>query len=197
MCPTPIGRIHTRVATITLPAVLGLVTSLVTGNLEWLVLIGVLLLLGVALDAGVYSWLLKYQPPWMTGVLAVAELGLLLVLAAVLGLGIQPLAAIAFYWVAWTLAIATKIALLPIFSLTYLESAGEFRRIQWSIPPSQVAFPVLASPEEGKAGLGPVVRAASGVHAAPLERRPSPSGVHAMPTDVAEPDADSGGGARR
>jgi len=180
------------VATITLPVVLGLIASLVTGNPEWLVLIGVFLLLGVALDAGVYSWLLKYQPPWMTGVLAVAELGLLLVLAAVLQLGIQPLAAIVFYWAAWTLAIGTKIALLPIFSLTYLESAGEFRRIQWSIPPSQVAFPVLASAEEGKAGPGPVVRAASGVHASPLGRRPSPSGVHAMPIELAQPDAKSG-----
>jgi len=59
MCPTPVGRIHTRVATITLPALLGVILSFVTGRPGWIVLIGVYLLLGVALDAGVYAWALK------------------------------------------------------------------------------------------------------------------------------------------
>lgn len=185
MCPTPLGRIQTRVATIVLPAVLGVILSLITGRPDWIVLIGVFLLLGVALDAAVYSWLIKYQPPWVTGVLAFGEFALLLLLAFVLDLDLSLLEAVVFYWVAWALAIQTKIALLPIYSLTYLESAGEFRRIQWSIPASQAAFPVLASPEEASGGPGPVVRAASGVHARPLERQPSPSGVHAAPFEPA------------
>lgn len=184
MCPTPLGRIHTRVATIVLPALLGLIVSLITGNLDWLVLIGVFLLLGVALDAGLYSWLLRYQPPWMTGVLAFGEFALLLLLALVLGLDIPVLGAIVFYWAAWLLAIGSKIALLPIASLTYLESAGEFRRTEWSVPASQAALPVLASPAASGEEPGPVVSAASGVHAAPLERRPSPSGVQAVPADL-------------
>ena len=51
MCPTPIGRVHTRVATILLgPALLGLICPLVTGHLDWIVLVGVYLLLGVVLD---------------------------------------------------------------------------------------------------------------------------------------------------
>lgn len=181
MCPTPIGRIHTRVATIAGPALLGLVISLITFNPGWIVLVGVLLLLGVALDAAVYSWLLKYQPPWMTIVLAFAEFALLLLLALILEIPVPVLGAIVFYWVCWALAIATKIALLPIFSLTYLESAGEFRRIAWSIPPAQAAVPVLASAAEARGGPGPVVRSASGAHAIPLERRPSPSAVHRVP----------------
>ncbi len=181
MCPTPIGRIHTRVATIVLPAVLGTIVSLITGNAGWIVLIGVFLLQGVALDACVYSWLLRYQPPWMTGVLALAELGLLLVLANVLELGVPIAGAIAFYWGAWLLAVGTKIVLLPIFSLTYLESSLEFRRIEWSIPPAQAAVPVVASAVDAQAGPGPVVEQASGVHPKPLEPRPSPSGVHARP----------------
>jgi hypothetical protein len=181
MCPTPIGRIHTRVATIVLPAVLGVIVSLITGNAGWIVLIGVFLLQGVALDACVYSWLLRYQPPWMTGVLAVAELGLLLVLANVLELGVPIAGAIVFYWGAWLLAIGTKIVLLPIFSLTYLESSLEFRRIEWSIPPAQAAVPVVASVADAQAGPGPVVEGASGVRRKPLEPRPSPSGVHAKP----------------
>lgn len=181
MCPTPIGRVHTRVASLTLPALLGVILSIVTGRPDWIVLIGVFLLLGVVLDTGVYSWLLKYQPPWMTGVLALAELGLLYVLAQLLELNLSPLEAIVFYWVAWALAISTKIALLPIFSLTYIESAGEFRRIQWSIPAAQAALPVLAAADEAAAGPGPVVRAASGTHAVPLEPLPSPSGAHQIP----------------
>ena len=60
------------------PAVLALIITLVTGHLDWIVLIGVYLLLGVLLDTAVYSWLLKYQPPWMTFVLGLAEYGFLL-----------------------------------------------------------------------------------------------------------------------
>ena len=185
MCPTPVGRIHTRVATITLPALLGVILSLVTGRPGWIVLIGVYLLLGVALDAGVYAWALKYQPPWMAFVLAVAELGLLFVLANVLELGLSAAEAIIFFWISWILAITTKIVLLPIFSLTYLESAGEFRRIEWSVPPSQASLPVIASVEAAPgASAGPVQRAVTGLHAVPLEPRPSPSGVHEIPTGL-------------
>lgn len=178
MCPTPIGRIHTRVATLVPPALLGVILSLIDGKPDWIVLIGVFLLMGVTLDSAVYSWLLKYQPPWMTGVLGLAELGILFVLANVLELDLTAAQAIIFYIVSWLLAIATKIALLPIFSLTYLESSGEFRRVDWSVPAAQASVPVLASPQEAAAGPGPVLQAASGVHGAPLELKPGPSGVH-------------------
>lgn len=191
MCPTPTGRVHTRVATIWLPALLGLILSLITGHPDWIVIIGIFLLMGVALDTLVYSWLFKYQPPWMTFVLALAEWGFLLVLVNLLNdasenlVNASILEASIFYWVSWLLAIWTKVAILPIVSLTYLESAGEFRRIQWSIPAQNVAVPVLASTEEAKRGPGPVVREASGTHARPLEPLPSPSGVHRVPVPQA------------
>lgn len=184
MCPTPIGRVHTRVATILMgPAVLGLILTLVTGQLDWIVLIGVYLLLGVFLDSAIYPLVLKYQPPWMTGVLALAEYGLLLAVTQYLeGFpNISVLEATIFYWVSYILAISLKIAILPIISLTYIESAGEFRRIEWSVPASQVSLPVLASAAEARRGPGALVRAASGVHSKPLEALPAPSGVHAAP----------------
>jgi hypothetical protein len=190
MCPTPTGRIHTRTATIFLPALFGLIVSLVTGHFDWLALIGIYYIMGIFLDTAVYSWLFRFQPPWMTFVLAIAELGFLLVLAAIIGNvsdgGLEhtlPIyEAIIFYWVAWILAIPiTKVVLLPLISLTYLESAGEIRRTEWSIPESQVPLPVLASGAEAKRGPGPVVREASGVHAKPLPQLPSPSGVHRLP----------------
>jgi hypothetical protein len=184
MCPTPIGRIHTRVAILVLPAVLGTLISLATGEAGWIVLIGVYLLLGVALDAGVYSWLIRYQPPWMTGVLGLAELGLLYVLANVLELGLSSAEAIAFYVVVWCIAIATKIVVLPLVSLTYLESSGEFRTTEWSIPPAQAAVPVVAAAAEAEAGPGPFLRSASGAHAVPLEPKPSPSGAFEVPDEL-------------
>ena len=194
MCPTPTGRVHTRVAMLTLPALLGLVLSVVTGEPDWIVVIGIYLLMGVTLDTLIYSWLFKYQAPWMTFVLALAEWGLLLVVVGLLNdasdgklPNLTVLEASVFYWASWLLAISTKVALLPIFSLTYLESAGEFRRIQWSIPPQQVPMPVLASAAEAAAGPGPVVRAASGVHARPLEPLPTPSGVHRLPVPPPPP----------
>ena len=193
MCPTPTGRIHTRTATIFLPALFGLIVSLVTGHFDWLALIGIYFVMGIFLDTAVYSWLFRFQPPWMTFVIGVAELGFLLVLSQVIGNtangGLEHISipeAIVFYAVAWILAIPiTKVVLLPLISLTYLESAGEIRRTEWSIPESQVPLPVLASGAEAKRVPGPVVREASGVHAKPLPNLPSPSGVHRLPPQPA------------
>jgi prepilin signal peptidase PulO-like enzyme (type II secretory pathway) len=160
MCPTTLGRIHTRVATLVfLPLVLGLILWAVTGNPNYVVLLGIYLLLGVALDVVVYAWAIKYQPPWMTFVLALAELGLLYATARVLHIDLTTLEAIAFFWAAWLLAVGTKIVLLPIVSLTYLESAGEFRREQWSIPPELALMPIL--PSAGSNGTGALVNAAT------------------------------------
>jgi hypothetical protein len=188
MCPTPTGRVHTRTAIIWGPALLGLILSLVTGQPDWIVIIGIYYVMGITLDTLVYSWGFKYQPPWMTFVLALAEWGLLLVLVGLLNdasegklPNVSILEASIFYWASWIIAIWTRVAILPLVSLTYLESAGEFRRTEWSIPAQNVAVPVLASTEEAKGGPGPVVREASGAHARPLQQLPSPSGVHRVP----------------
>ena len=155
MCPTPTGRLHTRVATIVGPAIIGLIFTLVSGHPDWIVIVGVYLLLGIFLDSAVYSWLFRYQPPWMAAVLALAEFGLLLVLAGILNTGSHgglkhiPVGTAAWYfWLLWIVAALTKIVVLPIASLTYVESSGEFRTTEWSVPPNQVALPVLASAAE-------------------------------------------------
>jgi hypothetical protein len=186
MCPTPLGRVHTRVATLIPGALVATAISLWQGNPAWIALIGVYLLMGVFLDTGVYAWLLRYQPPWMTGVLAVAEFGLLLVLASVVSLGLMVWGAAALYWVTWVLAITTKIVVLPIASLTYLESSFEFRLPRWSIPPPQASIPIVAGAAEAEAGPGPVLERASGVRAAPLDRMPSPSSIHEKPFAAVE-----------
>jgi hypothetical protein len=167
------------VASTLLPAVLGLILWLITGNPDWFVLIGVLLVLGVTLDSAVYVWAVTWQPPWMTGVLALVELGLLLVLATLLKLDIGIVEGIIFYVAAWLLFVFTKIVLLPIFSLTYVESAGEFRRTEWSIPASKESLPLIAATDGGQAAPGKLLREASGAHAIP--KQPGLSGAHQIP----------------
>lgn len=184
MCPTPTGRLHTRVTTILIgPALVGLIVTLITGDLDWIVLVGVYLLMGVVLDTVIYPLVLKYQPPWMTFVLAVVEYGLLLAITQLLeGFpNISVLEATIFYWGVWVLAALAKIVVLPILSLTYIESAGEFRRIEWSLPPEQISLPVLASAADARRGPGKLLTEASGVHAQPLKPLPAPSGVRAVP----------------
>src|SRR3954462_8693995 len=191
MCPTVIGRVHTRTATFVGPALIGLIFSLVSGHWDWLLIVGGYYILGIFLDTAIYPWLLKWQPPWMGGVLALAEFGLLLMLAGILndktgGLSdISIGGAIVFYWICWIAASLVKIVVLPIASLTYVESAAEFRRAAWSVPPPLEPLPILASSEEAKAGPGPVIREPSGVHPRPLEPLPSPSGVHRIPPQPA------------
>src|SRR5262249_17807876 len=129
MCPTVIGRIETRVATLILPALLATLISAIYGDEGWIVVIGLYLLLGVALDVCVYQWVIRWQPPWLTGALAVYEFVLLYLLVKTLrpgrpGFG-EPDALpgladwhpVFLYWLTWCIAITTKIVVLPLVSL--------------------------------------------------------------------------------
>ena len=109
-------------------------------------------------------------------------------LAQILELNLTPAEAIIFYWVCWAMAAATRIALLPILALTYIESSWEIRTPAWSLPPDRVPFPVVAAIDIEQ---GPAVRGASGAAIPiPIERLPSPSGVHQVPAGL---EFDGGG----
>ena len=189
MCPTRFGRLHTRTAIIAGPALLGLILSLATGNEGYIVLIGVYYLEGVVLDVLVYPQIFRWQPPWMTLMLAVAEFVILLVLASWLEVGLYFWTAVAFFWVSWTLAIWTKVVLLPIFSLSWIENGGEFRETGWSVRPDSEPLPVdYAKPSAPQREVGPpaLAREFSSVLEVPEEIRnlPSPSGVHTVPEEL-------------
>lgn len=182
MCPTPLGRTQTRTAILVGPAILGLILSLLTDNEGWIVLIGIYLVMGVVLDILFYSFVIKWQPPWLTFLLALGEFVILYVLSQALEVGLQPVEAIIFYWVSWVMAIWTKIVILPLLELTWIESGGEFRTTGWSTPAESEPLPVLAAvdPDPSRSRL---VREFSAVNEVPAELRnlPSPSGVHRRP----------------
>ena len=189
MCPTVLGRIETRTFTLIGPAILAAILSLVTSNAEWIVIIGVYLLMGVALDIVIYPGMITWQPPWMTFLLGVTEFVTLYVLVVVLHPG-QPSGKhfvtsdswkpVVFYWVVWTLAIWTKVVVLPLVSLSWIENGGEFRSVDWTIRPEVEPLPLIAIVEP-QAASGPLVREFSSLHAVPSQPKAALSGVHRSP----------------
>jgi hypothetical protein len=202
MCPTVLGRVQTRVAILIPGAILATILSLVTHNEGWIVTIGIYLLMGVALDTLVYPYLIKWQPPWLTFLLAVGEFFILYVLVKTLKPGHAPYGdpnnffsfgndwrPILLYWVVWLMAITTKIVILPLVSLSWIENGGEFRRVGWSVAPEYQALPVLAAIEPSSAGG--LAREFSSMHAVPDAAqlaRPL-SAVHQVP--AGEPSSSS------
>jgi hypothetical protein len=73
---------------------------------------------------------------------------------------------IALYWASWLIAIATKIAILPLISLSWIENGGEFRNVGWSVAPDYQPLPVLAAIDE-RVSEGKLAREFSSVHAVP------------------------------
>ena len=166
MCPTHLGRVETRTFTLIGPAILATILSLATDNAGWIVTIGIYYLLGVALDLTVYSRFITWQPPWLTFVLAVFEFVLLFVLVKILEPGHPPFGTpaddaivgrddwrpIALYWVSWVIADWTKIVVLPLVSLSWVENGGELRQTGWTVAPQYQPLPMIVapSPETGR-----------------------------------------------
>jgi hypothetical protein len=187
MCPTVLGRLETRTVTLLGPALLGAILSLVTGNEGFIVIIGVYLLMGTVLDIAIYPFIVRWQPPWLTFVLAIGEFVILYTLSQILKIGLAPVDAVWFFWVSWTIANWTKIVILPIVSLSWIENAGEFRSTGWAVPPDVEPIPVLALiSQTSPAGAGGLVREFSTIGTVPdeLRRLPAPSGVHETPVGI-------------
>ena len=188
MCPTVYGRVQTRWAILIMPAIIAAIISLITQNPGWIVLIGIYFVLGVALDTLLYPFIIRWQPPWLTFTLAASEFVLVYLLGKVLKVSLTPLEAILLYWIAWWLAIWTKVVVLPLISLSWIEDAGEFRSTAWSVAPQFAPLPVTAFVDTpSTTGLPPLARkfsAAAIEIPEELRRAPSPSGVFTIPKDL-------------
>jgi hypothetical protein len=192
MCPTVLGRLETRTAILIGPALAAVILSLATGNPAWIVLIGIFLLVGVTLDVLFYPYAIKWQPPWLTFVLGAGEFGLVFVLAHVGKVALTPVQAVWFFWASWLLAVATRIVVLPLISLTWIEDGGEFRRPGWSITPEREPVAALGVAEVSpNAGVPRLAREFSAVIEIPPELRavPSPSQVFEIPAELRQPRA--------
>lgn len=189
MCPTMLGRVETRTAILVGPALLGLILSLATDRPGWIVLIGIYLLVGVTLDVLFYPNVIKWQPPWLTFVLGAGEFAIVYVVAQVARVGLSPVDAVWFFWTSWVLAVWTRIVVLPLLSLTWIEDGGEFRRPGWSITPEREPVAALGVADvAAQEGPPPLAREFSTVFELPPELRdlPSPSQVFTVPAELRE-----------
>jgi hypothetical protein len=82
------------------------------------------------------------------------------------------------YWVSWVIAVWTKIVILPLISLSWIENGGEFRKVGWSVAPDYVPLPVLSAVDD-RVSEGKLVRELSSVHTVPQLTAARPlSAVH-------------------
>ena len=165
-----------------IPAIIGVILWLLTGNEGFIVIIGLYYLIGTVLDLVFYPLIIKWQPPWLTFTLAVGEFILTYIAAQVLEVGLVPWQAVVWFWVAWTLAIWIKVVVLPLIFLTWVENGGEIREANWSVQPEYEPYPIQAAPVTNPGEIR-LVREFSAVNQLPseLQNLPAPSGVHARP----------------
>jgi parallel beta helix pectate lyase-like protein len=161
------GRLETRLAASLAPLV-GACAVALAAKAWWPVeLAGVMVGVGLALDALVYHRFLPYQPGWLALPLAVLELGI--VMGIILGAGVNaPLAAaLAFFAGSWLLGQVLVHAAFPVARLTYGEDGGELGTGGASAAAAVLAL-LAAAGGVAWATQPPTVHLAAGIHTGPL-----------------------------
>jgi nitrous oxidase accessory protein NosD len=161
------GRLESRLAAALLPA---LAAAVLAGALEawWPIeLVGLMVAVGLALDATAYHRLIAYQPAWLAVPLGALELGLTMTLVVALGVDAPVGPAVAFFAGAWLVAQLLGHAGFPLAHLTYAEDGGELGRAGRGL---WAAAPVALAAALGVAWAlqPPIVRLEAGVHPGPL-----------------------------
>ena len=161
------GRIETRLAAAVLPFVAAAALSPLLHKWWPLELAGLMLGIGLALDAAVYHRLLPYQPGWAALPLGLLELGLTMGAASLLELNAPLYPALGFFAGAWLLIQLLAHAGLPLLRLSWPEDGGELGRAGRALA-AAAPLAVLAVVGTAWAVEPPTVRLAAGVHQGPL-----------------------------
>ena len=161
------GRIETRLAAALWPFLAAAVVSPIL-HVWWpLELVGLMLGIGLVLDAVLYHRLLPYQPGWLAVPLGLFELALTMGAARLLDLNAPLWPAVALFAGAWLVLQVLAHAGLPLLRLSWPEDGGELGA------PGRVlaaAAPVALLAVVGTAWAvePPTVRLAAGDHQGPL-----------------------------
>jgi parallel beta helix pectate lyase-like protein len=161
------GRIESRLAAL-LPVVAAACVLALAEHRWWPVeAAGLMLGIGLALDAQIYHRLLPYQPGWAALPLGLLELALLLVAMRAAGIAAPLGQALALFAGGWLLAQVLGHAGFPLLRLGYAEEGGELGRLgAASLLVVGAAF--AGAGATAYALQAPVVHLAAGVHRGPL-----------------------------
>lgn len=142
-----VGRIQTRLISLLGPLLLTFILSVYTEDRDYWFLFVLMIVVGLALDVGVYGWIFGYQPRWLTILLGVAEF---LVLKWIVEwpypfeIRLHTKQALLFYVAAWMLSWITVQALLPGVWPRWAEDGGELRFRSLYSPPKPLRLGALS-----------------------------------------------------
>jgi parallel beta-helix repeat protein len=161
------GRIESRLAAL-VPVVAAACVLALAEHRWWPVeAVGLMLGVGVALDALAYHRLLPYQPGWAALPLGLVELGALLGLMRAAGIAAPLGEAVALFVGGWACAQLLGHAGFPLLRLGYAEDGGELGRLG-AVAGALVGAALAAAGATAYALRPPVVHLAAGVHRGPL-----------------------------
>ena len=161
------GRFETRLAAAVLPVLVAAVAALILHKWWPLELVGLMLAIGLVLDATAYHRLLPYQPGWLALPLGMLELGLTMLAARWLELMPHRWGAIGLFAFAWFVHQLLAHAGLPLLRLSWPEDGGELGLAGVGL---RAAAPAVALAVLGVAWAvePPTVRLAAGEHRGPI-----------------------------
>lgn len=161
------GRIESRLAA-TLAPLLATAGLALAARDWWPFALGLLMVMvGLALDAGPYHRYLRYQPGWAALPLGLLELAAVMGFVWVLAIEAPLSVALALFGGAWLLAQVLAHAGFPLLRLEYAEDGGELGRLGTAVV-VLVLVVLAAAGGTAWATQPPTVHLAAGVHEGPL-----------------------------
>ncbi len=128
MCFTFSGRLGTRLYSLAWPLVVTALFSAALDSADYWSLFALMVIIGFALDIGVYSWAISYQPRWLTIVLGGLEFFAIRYAAQhvpLFAVHLTDAQAAFFYVCAWLGAWVTTQMVLPLVWPRWAENGGE------------------------------------------------------------------------